>query len=71
MKLNVISFNIRCCDDENGYSIKERAPRLNKVISNYDVDVIGFQEFSPEWENHIKNILMINSKCFINTGPKQ
>lgn len=54
MKLNVISFNIRCCDDENGYSIEERAPRLNKVISGYDADVIGFQEYTPKWEDHIK-----------------
>ena len=54
MKLNVISFNIRCCDDVNGYSIEERAPRLNRVISDYDADVIGFQEYRPVWEEHIK-----------------
>lgn len=53
MKLNIISFNIRCCDDENGYSIEERAPRLSTVISYYDADVIGFQEYRPAWEEHI------------------
>ena len=53
MELKVISFNIRCCDDENGNSIAERAPRLSEVISHYDVDLIGFQEYTPRWENHI------------------
>ncbi len=54
MELNIISFNIRCRDDENGYSIAERAPRLHKVISDYDVDLIGFQEYRPQWEQYIK-----------------
>lgn len=54
MRLNAISFNIRCCDDENGNSIDERAPRLNTVMSDYDADVIGFQEYKPKWEKHIK-----------------
>lgn len=31
MMTKVVSFNIRCCDDENGNSIKERAPRLLKL----------------------------------------
>ncbi len=53
VELKVISFNIRCCDDENGNSIKERAPRLNEVISRYDADLIGLQEFRPPWEEPI------------------
>lgn len=53
MELKVISFNIRNCDDENGYTIEERAPRLNKIISSYDVDIIGFQEYTPVWEKYI------------------
>ena len=53
MELKVISFNIRSCDDENGYTIEERAPRLNKIISSYDVDMIGFQEYTPVWEKYI------------------
>ena len=40
MELNIVSFNIRCADDENGNSIEERAPRLSKIISDYDVDLI-------------------------------
>lgn len=54
MELSVISFNIRCCSDANGNSIPERAPRLHTVTSKYDADVIGFQEYRPEWESHIE-----------------
>jgi len=54
MKLSVISFNIRCCDDPDGYSIAERAPRLSIITSKYDADIIGFQEYRPKWEAHIE-----------------
>jgi len=54
MELKIVSFNIRCADDEDGNSIKERAPRLSKIISNYNVDLIGFQEFTPKWQKKIK-----------------
>ncbi len=53
MNLNVISFNIRCCDDKDGHSIPERAPRLKKVIAPFDADVIGFQEYTPAWDTEI------------------
>ncbi len=53
MKLKVISFNIRCCDDKDGNSVAERAPRLSTVTEPYDADVIGFQEYTPIWEKHI------------------
>ncbi len=54
MELNVISFNIRCRDDENGNSIAERAPRLDKVIQKYEADIIGFQEVTPAWMSYIE-----------------
>ena len=54
MSIKAISFNIRCCDDDNGNSINERAPRLKKILDKYDADVIGFQEFTPPWEEHIE-----------------
>jgi len=54
MELKVISFNIRCCDDKNGNSIPERAPRLDKVTACFDADVIGFQEYRPAWGEHIE-----------------
>ena len=54
MELKVISFNICCCDGENENSIEKRAPRLNNVLSRYDADLIGFQEYTPQWEPHIR-----------------
>lgn len=53
MKLNVISFNIRCCDDADGNSIAERVPRLSAVTARYNPDVIGFQEYRYAWEPYI------------------
>ena len=46
MELKVISFNIRCANDPNGHSIAERAPRLAKVTTPFDADIIGLQEVS-------------------------
>lgn len=53
MKLKVISFNIRFCDDPDGNSVAERAPRLAEITGRYDADVIGIQEYTPIWETHI------------------
>lgn len=50
MDLKVISFNIRYCDDPDGNSIAERAPRLKAVLDPLDADIIGFQESSALWE---------------------
>lgn len=57
MRVKVISFNIRCTDDENNHSVRERAPRLATVIAPFDADVIGLQEYTPLWEDYIP-------KCF-------
>ncbi len=54
MKLKVVSFNIRSCDDKDGNSITERAPRLYKVTAPYDADVFGIQEYVPKWERGIE-----------------
>lgn len=54
MKFKVISFNIRCCDDKNGHTIAERAPRLAAVTIPFDADIIGLQEYRPAWEEHIE-----------------
>lgn len=56
MKLNVISFNIRYCDDKDGNSISERAPRLKEVTLPKNADVICFQEYTPLWEKHVEEI---------------
>ena len=49
MDLRVVSFNIRCCDDGDGHSIPERAPRLAAVLGPLGADVMGLQEYRPEW----------------------
>jgi len=49
MNIRLVSFNIRCCDDPDGNSIGERSPRLKKVITPLDADVICFQEVRPKW----------------------
>lgn len=54
MRLKVVSFNIRCCDDVDGHAICERAPRLHAAIAPIDPDVIGLQEYRPKWEEHIE-----------------
>ncbi len=54
MILKAISFNIRCCDDKDGNSISERAPRLAEITKKYDADIIGFQEFTVPWEAEIE-----------------
>jgi len=51
MELSVVGFNIRSCNDPEGNSIPERAPRLAKVLKDYDADVICLQEFTPKWES--------------------
>ena len=56
MKIKLISFNIRCCDDPNGNAISERAPRLAKITSPYDADIIGFQEYTEKWEEPIARL---------------
>ncbi len=56
MKLKVVSFNILCVDWKRipDHLISDRAPRLKKVISPFDPDVIGLQEYRDPWESHIK-----------------
>ena len=56
MELRLISFNVRCCDDPDGNSIEERAPRLKKVVAPVDADVIALQEIRPKWVPEIQSI---------------
>ena len=56
MKIKLISFNIRCCDDPNGHSIAERAPRLVESTKKYDADLIGFQEYTEKWDEIIPGL---------------
>lgn len=73
MNLNIISFNIRYCDDPNGYSIAERAPRLAAVISRYEADIIGFQESRPQWEPYLEKYYGSKYDMFLkyrSSGPE-
>lgn len=56
MKLNIVSFNIRCCDDDNNNTIVERAPRLSKIINKFDADVICLQEWNDLWRPHTEKV---------------
>lgn len=64
MELKLISFNIRCCDDKDGNSIKERAPRLAEVTGKYDADIIGFQEYTVPWEKEIEKYYLDKYEMF-------
>ncbi len=55
--MKIISFNIRCCDEENGHSIDERTPRLLRILNNRNADVIGLQEATPKWMGILKENL--------------
>ena len=55
MKMNVITFNLRYCDDPNQNSIAERAQRLHKILSHYDADILCFQEISKTWQPHLES----------------
>ena len=72
MKLNIISFNIRYCDDPDGYSIAERAPRLATVTSKYDADILGFQECRAQWLPYLEKYYSGEYDMFLkyrSTGP--
>ena len=54
VNIKVVSFNIRNCNDPDGNSVSERYPRLEKLLSECDADVIGLQEYKPIWKKYIK-----------------
>lgn len=56
MEIRVIGFNIRSCNDPNGNSIPERAPRLAKILKDYDADIVCLQEFTPKWEPFMEDL---------------
>lgn len=52
--MRILSYNLRFCDDPNGHSIQERAPRVLDIIDRYDPDIMGFQEVVPKWMEQLK-----------------
>ena len=65
MVLDFVSFNVRCCDDPNGNSISERAPRLKKVLEPVSADVIVLQEIRPKWVPEIETIFSKDYEIFL------
>lgn len=70
MKLSVISFNIRYCDDPMGNSIPERAPRLGAVTDPYAPDILCFQECSPRWTPFLEQLYDRDYEITINYRSK-
>lgn len=63
--LKLISFNVRCCDDPDGNSIAERAPRLKKIVDPIDADIIALQEIRPGWAAEIETIFSGRYDAFL------
>ncbi len=56
MTIKAVSFNVRNANDDGGHSRDQRAPRLVSLIDAVDPDVIGLQEYTPEWERILSPI---------------
>ena len=54
--IKLITFNIKC-GGSGIYSIDHRAPLLKTVLDKYDADIIGFQEATPNWMEHLEKDL--------------
>ncbi len=74
--MRVMSYNLRCCDDANGHSVDERAPRVLGIIRDFSPDLIGFQEVTPKWverlgtlEDTYGKILMYRSSESLESTP--
>lgn len=65
MRLNVVSFNLRCCDDPDGNSIAERAPRLQKILEPLNADVFAFQEIRPKWVSKLNDMFSEHYEMFL------
>ncbi len=64
MELKVLSYNIWVYDAPDENAIKERAPLLEEVIERANPDLIGFQEYTPGWENNLSEKLLDKYKIF-------
>jgi endonuclease/exonuclease/phosphatase family metal-dependent hydrolase len=71
MKLSVISFNIRYCDDPEGNTIAERAPRLGSITKQYNPDILCFQECSPRWVPFLEELYGLDYHITINYRSKE
>jgi hypothetical protein len=53
-KIKIIDYNLRCANDPDGNSIKERSVRFREVMKKYTPDICGFQEIVPEWVTYLE-----------------
>ena len=51
--MRVMSYNLRCRDDENGHRVSERTPRVLGIIRDFSPDLMGMQEVTPKWEERL------------------
>lgn len=65
-RLRIINYNVRCANDGinkvtgSNNDIDHRAPRLAKLIEEYQPDIIGLQEASRPWIRELEERLYQN-----------
>ncbi|MBQ3084708.1 MAG: endonuclease/exonuclease/phosphatase family protein, partial [Clostridia bacterium] len=52
--VKIIDYNVRCGNDGTNKQIADRAPRLVRIVEQYQPDVIGLQEVVPEWMTYLE-----------------
>ena len=52
--IKIVDYNVRVGNDGTNKNIADRAPRLIRVIEEYQPDIIGLQEVNPEWMTYIE-----------------
>ena len=65
MLIDFVSFNVRCCDDPDGNSIEERAPRLKQILEPLYADVVTLQEIRPKWVPEIEKYFSSEYESFL------
>ena len=67
----VLTQNIRYADDEGGNTVAQRAPRYNKLVTEYQPDLIFMQEDNKLWSNICDIYLKDNYGFFgmFSSGP--
>ncbi|MCQ2425624.1 MAG: endonuclease/exonuclease/phosphatase family protein [Lachnospiraceae bacterium] len=53
---SVMSQNLRCANDPDGNSVKERTVRFEALVRDYYPDIIGTQETTAEWNAFMKRV---------------
>lgn len=56
LSFTFVSQNILFKNIEGGNTVNERAPRFQKLVYEYQPDIIGIQESSADWRYHYKSL---------------